>query len=198
MPPDQTNERLEFLGDAILRAIQSEYFYAERPTAAAGKLTDERKLLENNQVLAAFGRRLGLEAFINAGKSDKPIADAVEALIGAMFLDFGYDHTRDFCLREVIPRLLESPDSQQIQAKMVAKNKLQEWTHQRGYAPRYEAQRRQARPGEPPIPEHLPIYDARVTLAGGLFAAGTGSNVKSAEVDAAINMLTALKKRGLL
>ncbi len=96
----QHNERLEFLGDAVLELVISEYLYKSFPGYPEGKLTQMRHNVVNEKSLAALARQLGLGDHIRLGKgevisggAEKPslLADALEALIGALFLDVGYE-----------------------------------------------------------------------------------------------------------
>lgn len=105
-----SNERLEFLGDAVLGWIVADYVTRRHPSATEGQLTDLRKSLVSAEALADIAREIGLGPFVrlgagerDAGGHDKTsiLADALEALIGALYLDAGVTRTRRF-VRELI------------------------------------------------------------------------------------------------
>src|SRR6185503_15348759 len=122
----QHNQRLEFLGDAVLQLALTRELYEKFPAFDEGPLTKGRAKLVNRRTLAVHGRELGLGAHLILsrgedlhGGRERPsaLADTYEALVGAIFLDGGYDPARDFILREfaaatsrldVIP-ILENP-----------------------------------------------------------------------------------------
>jgi len=110
----QHNERLEFLGDGVLGCVIAEELYGRFPRLPEGKLTRLRASLVREETLAAVAAELGLAAFLRRGEGevvDSPqprpsiLADAVEALIGAVFLDAGYEAARGTVLRLLRPHL---------------------------------------------------------------------------------------------
>src|ERR1035438_9345529 len=114
--PTQHNQRLEFLGDSILGVVLSQYLYERFPHADEGLLTKSRAKLVNAAALAAHGRSLGLGAHLilsrgeeNTGGRERPsaLADAFESLLGAIFLDGGFDAANEFILREFDPDFSE-------------------------------------------------------------------------------------------
>jgi len=127
------NERLEFLGDAILGAIIAEALYARWPGADEGALTRARALLVRQSSLAALARTLGLGKRLKFGpgaiktgghRLDSILADAVEAVIGAIYLDAGFDT----CRKAVLPwfaELIEATPAHKVVKD--AKTRLQEW-----------------------------------------------------------------------
>src|ERR1022692_3941933 len=105
----QTNQRLEFLGDAVLQLILTRELYEKFPAFGEGPLTKARAQLVNRRALAERGRELGLgrHLFVSRGEEvsggrerASALADAYEALVGAIFLDGGFDGARAFILRE--------------------------------------------------------------------------------------------------
>ena len=189
--PAPHNQRLEFLGDAVLGLVLSGEIYERFPGADEGLLTKSRAKLVNASSLAAHGRALGLGAHLvlsrgeeNTGGRERPsaLADAFEALLGAIFLDGGFAAARGFVLREfagdfsalVGPAGIENP-----------KGELQELLQARS----------------PRAPEYLLVsasgadhnrdFECAVWHDGLELARGRGKSKKAAESDAA---LAALKK----
>ena len=117
------NQRLEFLGDAVLKVILSEYFYCAFPDQAEGFLTKTRIRLEAGQSLANCARRLGLGEYLILGKGaekqggrdlDSNLEDAFEALVGAVYIDGGFSSATEVVLRvmkEDLEDVLASEDT---------------------------------------------------------------------------------------
>ncbi len=102
------NERLEYLGDAILGSIVAEFLYNRFPSQDEGFLTQMRSKLVNRTFLTQLTQNVGLDAFIqsninHSNKSSHIYGDAFEALIGALYLDQGYRYTKDFVIKRLIP-----------------------------------------------------------------------------------------------
>jgi len=187
----QHNQRLEFLGDAVLQLVLTRELYEKFPAFEEGPLTKARAKLVNRRALAVRGRALGLGAHLVLSRGEdvhggrersSALADACEAVVGAVFLDGGYEAAREFILREfsaglgeltVIP-VLENP-----------KGELQELLQaQSPEAPRYHVV---AASG----PDHDRLFECTVQHDGVELARGTGKSKKAAESEAA---LAALKK----
>ena len=103
------NERLEYLGDAIIDSILSDYLFHLYPEAAEGFLTKTRARIVNRETLNQLGLSMGLDRLIvsNLAPSDSPrnlYGNAVEALVGALFIDRGYDRTRKFLIERGLKR----------------------------------------------------------------------------------------------
>lgn len=189
--PTQHNQRLEFLGDSVLGLVLSCALYEKFPDADEGLLTKARARLVNASSLAAHGRALGLGAHLilsrgeeNSGGRERAsaLADAFEALLGAIFLDGGFDAAREFVLREFItdvdeldlPAGIENP-----------KGELQEWLQARSpTAPQYQLISAEG-------PDHNRQFVCAVLHDGAELARGSGKSKKAAESEAA---LAALKK----
>ncbi len=185
------NQRLEFLGDSVLGLILSRALYDKFPDADEGALTKSRAKLVNAAALAAHGRTLGLGAHLilsrgeeNTGGRERTSAltDAFEALLGAIFLDGGFDAAREFVLREFAAEICELDLPAGIDNP---KGELQELLQaQSPVAPEYEFI---AASG----PDHDRVFECAVKHAGAELARGTGKSKKAAESTAA---LTALEK----
>ena len=102
------NERLEFLGDAVLELIDSQVLYKKCPNKEEGELTLIRANLVNRERLTQIARKLELENFLMAGKNlngkgfDTVLGNCLEALIGAMYLDIGFQDTLDFINKNLL------------------------------------------------------------------------------------------------
>ncbi len=177
------NQRLEFLGDAVLGFVTSDLLFQRFPQADEGTLTRMRAELVNADALAAWGREVDLSSALLLGRgaeagglrdSKNVLADAVEALIAAVFLDGGLEAARGACALVVGGAL----------------DQLREGTRD----PKSELQERvQARGGEPPTyrvadsggPAHDRWFEVAVCVGGQAVAYGRGSSKRSAERAAA-------------
>ena len=189
--PSPHNQRLEFLGDAILGAVLSQQLYEKFSEADEGLLTKSRAKLVNAASLAAHGRSLDLGAHLILSRGEEhsggrgrasALADAFESLLGAIFLDGGFDAAREFILREfaadyaeiALPTGIENP-----------KGELQEWLQAKSpVAPVYQLISAEG-------PDHDRNFVCAVLHDGVELARGCGKSKKAAESDAA---LAALKK----
>ena len=181
--PD-SNERLEFLGDAVLGWVIADLAFHRLPDDPEGRLSDLRQSVVNTHALADRAREIGLGAFVMLGHGeatgggrdkDSILADAFEAVIGAVYSDGGDAAARDFVHRhladsveEMIP-VLDTVD---------AKTALQELCAQKGHhAPHYETH------GEGP--DHDRVFTAHVTVGDRRLGTGRGRTKKAAEQVAA-------------
>ncbi len=190
LPRGGCNERLEFLGDAVLELISSEFLYNEYREIPEGELTKLRASLVCEPALAYDARQFQLQEYILLGKGeehtggrdrDSIVSDACEALIGAVFLDGGIDRAREFILRFV----LNDVDSKKLFYD--SKSSLQEYT-QRDYgaAPTYKIIDESG-------PAHSKTFVSQVSLNGVILGKGSGKTKKSAEQQASYNALIKLK-----
>ena len=188
----RTNERLEFLGDAMLGAVAAEYLYALDPAADEGTLTRRRVALVRAETLVAWAREIDLGAHLflgqgerpSAGARDRMLAGAFEALVGAIALDRGYPAAKRF-LRRFLAR-----DAAAIVARAEGdanpKGRLQELAQQRfRLSPTY---RTAAAAG----PDHARVFTVEVGLGERLLGVGTGVSKRDAQQDAAAAALRAL------
>jgi ribonuclease-3 len=191
----QTNQRLEFLGDAVLQLVLTRELYEKFPAFGEGPLTKARAKLVNRRTLAEHGKSLNLGAHLilshgeeTHGGRERPsaLADAYEALLGAMFLDGGFDAASEFILREfnaafgelaTIP-ILENP-----------KGELQELLQ--SFSPEAPQYRLASVSG----PDHDRIFECTVHHAGVDLARGRGKSKKAAESEAAFAALTFLRRK---
>ncbi len=190
------NERLEFLGDAVLSSTIAQELYHRFPEAGEGELTRMRANLVNRRRLAELARSLDLGHWLIMGpgelksggfERESNLADAYEAIIGAILEDQGYEICRRWILKQFLPlfaKLKERPLKD-------AKTRLQELLQGRGFPPpTYELV--EARTGEPYFRVRclIPLLPEPVE--------GEGRTRKGAEQEAAIKILTLLEERGSL
>ena len=186
------NERLEFLGDSILGQAVTVMLYTEFPDLDEGELAKRRASLVSSVALAEVARAIGLGAYIRLGRGEELtgghdkssiLADTVEAVIGAVFLDCGPDDATAFVLRLIRP-LLENPD--RFGAAMDPKTSLQELAARLGRGlPSYLV--------KDSGPDHSKRFHATVVLAGHPVASGDGTSKKQAEMAAALEAWTTLQ-----
>jgi ribonuclease-3 len=180
------NERLEFLGDRVLGLAAAEMVLEAHPNASEGELARRFNSLVRGETCARVAEGLGIgecmilgDPVAGQGRGKETIlADAMEAVLGAVFLDAGFEPARAIVRRHWHPLLGDTPEP-----AVDAKSALQEWAQGRGLElPRY---RELAREG----PDHAPRFTAEVTIVGRGTAVGSGSNKRHAEQAAAAAML---------
>jgi ribonuclease-3 len=186
------NERLEFLGDSILGQAVTVMLYTENPTLDEGELAKRRASLVSSAALAEIARSIGLGRHIRLGRGEELtggrdkssiLADTVEAVIGAAYLDAGGEAATAFVLRLVQP-LLDDPE--RFGASMDPKTSLQELAATLGRGlPSY----RVADSG----PDHSKRFRAVVLLGDDEISAGEGTSKKQAEMAAALEAWTILQ-----
>ena len=193
--PIQTNQRLEFLGDAVLQLALTRELYEKFPGFGEGPLTKARAKLVNRRTLAERARHLALGQHLILSRGEElhggrerlsALADTYESLLGAIFLDGGFEAARDFILRQfqeafgglkVIP-ILENP-----------KGELQELLQAVSpEAPHYHVVSATG-------PDHDRILECTVDHAGAELARGRGKSKKDAESEAAMAALTRLREK---
>jgi ribonuclease-3 len=184
---DATYERLEFLGDRVLGLAIAEALYEAFSDAKEGELAPRLTSLVRAETCAAVASELGLgdslilgESEIQTGGKEKPalLADVIEAVIGAIFIDGGYAPARDFVYRHWRGHLEKSPQNVRD-----AKTMLQEWAQGQGYPlPHYETVERSG-------PDHAPQFEISVKVAHFKPARGAGASKRQAEQAAAENFL---------
>ena len=175
------NERLEFLGDAVLELITSERLYREYGDLQEGELTRLRSRFVCKKSLYAWALGIGLPGLIRLGKSliksgatQSIAADAAEALFGAVFLDGGYE--KAFC---VVNRFLDYVEDRVLSDALDPKTELQEFLQAQGRGvPYYRTVERTG-------PDHALQFKVQVTLDNAVLAEAWGASVKDAEFAAA-------------
>ena len=191
----QHNQRLEFLGDAVLSLVLTRELYDRFPTLGEGPLTKARAHLVNRRALANEARRLALGEHLVLSHGEEStggrqrlsaLADAYEALIGALFIDGGFDAVREFILRRFLDGFgalteipyLENPKGD-LQERLQAES---------SEAPQYELTSVSG-------PDHDRVFECAVHHAGVELGRGEGKSKKEAESAAALAALKTLRER---
>ncbi len=183
------NERLEYLGDAVLELVVSEELFRRFPKQPEGQLTVLRAALVNYQILARVAERIGLQDFILMSRGERKdtgrareviLANAIEAVIGALYLDQGLDSVRRFVGKQVMANL---DDVLKTKSYKDAKSELQEIIQEKlRLTPTYDVL-------EESGPAHRRLFRMGVYFKGKLIASGEGPSKQEAEIAAAKNAL---------
>lgn len=184
----KSNERLEFLGDAILELISSEYLFKEYPNMPEGEMTKTRAYAVCEDSLSIVANKFGFSDFLHVGKCESKIngryrnsilADSVEATIGAIYLDSNIECAKEFILPNIIPQIKDYIQNGGKDYKTRLQEKLQvhgnvkieyKLIGERG-------------------PDHAKVFDVEVLCDGNVLGKGEGFSKKEAEMDAAKNAL---------
>jgi ribonuclease-3 len=195
-----SNERLEYLGDAVLDSVVAEYLYKNFPQSEEGDLTKFRSVLVNQRFLAERAKVISLQKYLLAAPAalksieegyDTILSDAYESLVGAIFLDRGYDAAKEFLNNQIFKKL----DVQWLnQFDENYKSKLLEYTQANTeFVPEYKVISAEG-------PEHNKLFTVEVSINNRALGIGKGRTKKSAEQQAASNALKNLdviEKMGL-
>lgn len=186
------NERLEFLGDAVLEIVVSEYLYRNYPEEPEGVLTRKRASIVCEQTLALCAKELELGSYLMLGKGEEHTggrernsitSDAVEAVIGSIYLDGGFTNAKEFIYRVVLT------DLENKQLFYDSKTTLQEMV--------------QGQEGEVELsyqlvseegPDHNKLFKVEVLIGDDVMGKGEGSTKKAAEQEAAYHAILKLKE----
>lgn len=195
------NERLEFLGDAILNFISGEYLYQHHPEMGEDEMTRRRAALVDEKQLARFATEVGLDFRIRLGQgaireggyqNPNLLSSTFEALVGAYYLD----HNRDIeVLRPLVEELFDSVPQGiiMVRSEVDSKNKFQEFAQANGATtpPKYLTDKVGGT-------DHAPEFVSKVYIGDKLYGEGRGRSKKDAEKAAATDALEKLRKRGFL
>lgn len=183
------NERLEFLGDAVLELVVTEYLYKKFPEKPEGELTSLRASLVNSEALAKNGRDLGINDFLLLSKGEKKdtgkarqyiLANAFEALVGAIYLDQGYKCAEGFIEKNTFKNLPEIlKNNLWRDNKSFFQEKAQEIA---GFTPNYRVLKEWG-------PDHNKHFEIGVFLGTELIEKGEGMSKQEAEQNAAFKAL---------
>ncbi|MEK7642625.1 MAG: ribonuclease III [Patescibacteria group bacterium] len=187
------NERLEFLGDAVLELVITHYLYDKYPDKNEGDLTSIRSALVNAQTCSQVASELEVNGFLLLSRGEAKdtgrarqyiLANVLEAIIGAIYLDQGYDATKDFIMRYVAP-LTDKIVEEELWVD--AKSRFQEKAQDKvGITPSYKTTREEG-------PDHDKKFTVGVYLGNTLVSEGEGESKQDAEQAAARH---ALKEKG--
>jgi ribonuclease-3 len=179
------NERLEFLGDAILGAVTASLLYNGLAENSEGELAKIKSVVVSEVTLAAIARELQIDTMMVLGKGEELsggrwkktlLADALEALFGALYLDSGFDTAFDFISRCISPEIEKARENRGVEDY---KSRLQEICQRRFKT--YPTYRLSKHSG----PEHERYFWVEVSCDGRIFGPGMGKNKKLAEQEAA-------------
>lgn len=175
----KSNERLEFLGDVVLDMTMAHYLYRNFPEAQEGELTKRKSRIVNRKNLNLLGKKMGLHHLIKAKMRredihDTMVGNALEALIGAVYLDHGFDKTRSALLAMLKRHGLED----QVNETRDFKSKLHHWASKRKKKLTFEVIRDDSNGGEE-------RYEISAKINGELLGIGIGRSKKLAEQAAA-------------
>lgn len=190
--PDENNERLEYLGDAILSAIVADYLFKRYPYKGEGFLTEMRSKMVNRSQLNDIALKMGLRKltfynkFDNALKGSQIFGNTLEALVGAVYLDKGYLKTHDWVLRQIVIPHMFVDDLELIDINL--KNKLIGWANKNGKILTFEL-------AEERMEGSRRLFTINAMLDGELLSMGKGYNKKDASQIAA---QVAVEKLGLV
>jgi ribonuclease-3 len=191
LDPSHSNERLEFLGDAVLELCISDFLYHRYPDMSEGDMTKKRASLVCEPSLASLARKLSLGNFILLGQGeateggrekDSILSDAMEAVLGAMFLDGGIEEARALVLRLFEP-LADKPSAQIKDFKSTLQEYLQKTSHETAS---YTIIKEEG-------PPHKKTFTAQAKHKNKVLGTGQGNSKKSAEQEAAAMALKKLK-----
>jgi ribonuclease III len=190
-PEDVTssNERLEFLGDAILGAIIAEYLFKKYPTKPEGYLTELRSRIVRRETMNNVALRMGLNKLVQYNQNDKGLSrshifgNALEALIGAVYLDQGFETTRKFILQQILKGYIDLDTMESTDTNF--KNQLLSWAQRNARVLTFETLDEKSEGTRK-------LFTVGVMIDGEVVSSGTGYNKKDAGQVAARNALEIL------
>lgn len=189
--PEENNERLEYLGDAVLSAIVADYLFKRYPYKGEGFLTEMRSKMVNRQQLNDIALKMGLKKialynkFDNALRSSQIFGNTLEAVVGAIYLDKGYERTQKWVLKQIFVPHMFVDDLEMIDINL--KNKLIGWASKNGKSLTFDVV-------EEKIENGRRLFTIHAVLDGEILSEGKGFNKKDASQIAA---QTAIEKLGL-
>jgi ribonuclease-3 len=200
-PGEKDNERLEFLGDALLNFVSGDYLYTRYPDMAEDEMTRRRSALVDEKQLAKFAVDVGLHRIMRLGRgaiqdggfhSPNLLSSAFESVVGAYYLDRG---GKIETIRPIIQDLFDSVPQAvlEIRSNVDAKNRFQEWVQANfdSVLPKYITERIGGQ-------DHAPEYLARVLVGNRIYGTAKGRGKKQAEKQSAENALSKLRQHGLI
>lgn len=186
------NERLEFLGDAVIELVVTEYLYRSYQNPE-GELTNWRSALVKGEMLSQVAAHLKIGDYLLLSKGEEKsggknreliLANTFEALIGGLYIEFGYKTAKKFVEQHLISRLEEILEKKLYQD---SKSRLQEWSQEaKGVTPSYKIISETG-------PDHAKVFTVGVSIGEEILAEGTGSSKQRAEQQAAFAALKKLK-----
>ncbi len=187
------NERLEFLGDAVLELVTTEFLYKNYPNPE-GELTNWRSALVKTETISDVSLTLGVEEFIMMSRGERKslgrsrqliLANTFEAMVGAMYLDQGYDLAREFITKNLLVRLDHILDAKLY---IDPKSEFQEMAQEKdGLTPRYEVVSEDG-------PDHNKRFVVGVFVGETKWGTGSGTSKQSAQQEAAADAVKKYQK----
>ena len=187
---NNSNERLEFLGDAILGAIIAEYLFKKYPYQPEGYLTELRSRIVRRETMNNVALRMGLNKMVQYNQNDRGLSrshifgNALEALIGAVYLDQGFIKTRKFILNQIIRAYIDLDTMESTDTNY--KNQLLSWAQRQSSVLTFDTL-------DEKMDGTRKLFTVGIMIDGNLVAEGTGFNKKEAGQVAAQNALKVLK-----
>ena len=188
----ESNERLEFLGDAVLELASSTYLYEKFPELSEGQLTKTRASIVCSTTLAKLGKNLGLGKILLLGHGEEVsggrerisnLEDTFESIIGALYLDSGWEVAKDYVIRQLTPEFQNAKIGQNLKD---FKTTLQELI-QRDPTKKIEYVELSSSG-----PDHMKVFECAAKINGKIYGKGTGKSKKIAEQAAAEKTLAML------
>lgn len=186
------NERLEYLGDAILDAVVADYLFKNFPSKNEGYLSQMRSKIVKRKYLNALALKIGIEQYIVSNTNNRNNAkhiygDAFEALIGAVYLDKGYRKTHKFIVNEILKKHVNLEKLEDSEADF--KSKLIEWSQKCHEEILFESEEKHKEENK------IPYYICSVIINGKALGVGKGNSKKEAEQSAAAATLQVIDSR---
>lgn len=189
---DQNNERLEYLGDAILSGVVADYLFMRYPYKGEGYLTEMRSKMVNRQTLNDIALKMGLKKVTLYNRSDNSLkvsqifGNTLEALLGAIYLDIGYDRTKEWIFKRIITPHLFMEDLEVLEINH--KNKLYGWANKQGKSLEFETLEERMEKGRR-------LFRVGAVIDGNVIAEGVAYNKKDASQKAS---QSAVEKLGIV
>ncbi len=189
---DQNNERLEYLGDAILSGVVADYLFMRYPYKGEGYLTEMRSKMVNRQTLNDIALKMGLKKATLYNRNDNSLkvsqifGNTLEALVGAIYLDIGYDRTKHWIFNRIITPHLFMEDLELLEINH--KNKLYGWVNKQGKSLEFETLDERMEKGRR-------VFRVGAVIDGEVVSEGVAFNKKDASQKAA---QTAVEKLGIV
>ena len=193
VPHEKHNERMEFLGDAVLELVVTKYLFEKYPTRPEGELTSFRAAVVRTESLANSALEISLGNFLRMSKGEEStggrirpyiLANAFEAVIGAVYLDLGLDAAAKFIEKYIISKIDEVVENR---LDLDAKSKLQEFVQEKmRQTPQYKTIKEEG-------PDHDKIFTVGVVINEKVYESGTGKTKQTAEQNAALATLALLQ-----
>lgn len=191
--PGECNERLEFLGDAILGAVIAEYLFKRYPYQSEGFMTELRSRMVRRESLNDVAVRMGVKTLIQFNKQDRGLknsnifGNALEALIGAVYLDQGYTRTRRFILQVIVKNYLDMDELEHTDTNY--KNQLLNWAQKGGKNLEFKDLEQRSTGSRK-------VFAIGILINGEIIATGTGYTKKEASQNGCKKAMEVLKIEG--